>query len=205
MRRGIRTALGLVLVAAGMSPLFALPPAVFALSTVVATTSMVVVAVASGEYRRLFAPKPQTIALGLASAAGLYLLFAVGNQAILALHPFGIGTEAERSIYGLIASSGNSRLVQVLVLAFDSVGFESYFRGTLQKRLTQRLGVGAALAVAAVDASIHLASFNLLWVATTFVADLVWGLTYYRTRDLSSSMLSHFVWDVAIFIVAPIV
>ena len=204
MKGSTRSAVGFVLVLAGMSTLFAFPRETFAFSTIVATSCMVVVAVASGDYRGLFAPRPLTIALGLVSAAALYALFALGNQAIVVFHPFGIGTQAEASIYGLIASPGNTTLTQVVVLAFDSVGFESYFRGTLQNRLAPRLGAGAPFVVAAIDASIHLASFNLLWVATTFVVDAVWGLTYHRTRDLSSSMLSHFVWDVAIFIIAPI-
>ncbi len=202
--KGKRAALGLAVVAAAMMPLFVFPKGDFALSTFIATGCMVAVAVASGGYRRLFAPRAWTLALGLASAAGLYALFYAGNLAIGAFHPLGVGAQAETSIYALIASSGNPLPLQVLVLAFDSVGFESYFRGTLQSMAAPRLGRAAPFAVAAVDALIHVASFNILWVVATFLADSVWGLTYYRTGDLSSSMLSHFVWDVAIFMIAPI-
>ena len=204
MRGSHRTVLGLVVVIAGMAPLFALPKAEFVLSTFVATSCMAVVAVASGGYRKRFAPRPRTIAAGLVSAAGLYLLFLVGNQAIAAYRPFGIGPQAEGSIYSLIASPSNPVALQVLVLAFDAVGFESYFRGTLQAWTGPRLGSASPLAVAAVDALIHVASLNPLWVATTFVADSVWGLTYHRTGDLASSMTSHFLWDLAIFIIRPV-
>ena len=204
MSKRQRAALGLAVVAAGMAPLFVLPKGDFALSTFIATGCMAAVAVASGGYRRLFAPRAWTLALGLVAAAGLYALFYAGNMAIAAFHPLGVGTQAETSIYALIASSGNPLPLQVLVLACDSLGFESYFRGTLQALATPRLGGAAPFAVAAVDALIHAASFNLLWVVATFMADSVWGLTYYRTGDLSSSVLSHLVWDVAIFMVAPI-
>ena len=204
MKRDLRAGLGLALVAAAMMPLFVLPKEDFAFSTIFATSCMTGAALASGNYRRLFAPKPWTIGLGLVGAAALYLLFFLGNRAIIALHPFGITASAEGSIYSLIASPGNPLPLQVLVLAFDALGFESYFRGTLQARWGTRLGVGAPFAVAAVDSLIHVASFNLLWVVATFVVDSVWGLTFYRSRDLTSSMASHFVWDIAIFIVLPI-
>lgn len=204
MRDSRRRVLGLVVVVGGMAPLFVLPKEWFVISTFIATSCMAAVAVASGGLRGRFAPKPWTIAAGLASAAGLYLLFVVGNQTLVAYHPFGIGPQAENVIYSLIASPSNPLPVQVLVLAFDAVGFESYFRGTLQAWMQPRLGVAAPFAVAAVDALVHVASFNPLWVATTFIADSAWGLTYYRTRDLASSMTSHFVWDLAIFIIRPI-
>ena len=204
MREGLRAELGAALVVAGMAPLFVFPKDYFVLATIIATSCMMVVAVASGGYRSLFSPSPRTLAVGALSAAGLYLLFFAGNQAIVAFQPLGVGTQAEGSIYSLIASPNNPLPLQVVVLAFDSVGFESYFRGTLQKRVAPRLGGTAPFAVAAVDALVHVASFNLLWVVATFVVDSVWGLTYLRTNDLTSSTFSHFVWDVAIFIVAPI-
>jgi membrane protease YdiL (CAAX protease family) len=70
--------------------------------------------------------------------------------------------------------------------------------------MRERLGVGSPFAVAAADACIHLLTLNPLWVVTTFIVDSIWGLTYHFTRDLSSSMTSHFVWDAAIFILFPI-
>ena len=54
------------------------------------------------------------------------------------------------------------------------------------------------------DSFLHLATLNPLWVATTFVADLAWGLNYYYRRDLYSNIGSHFLWDLAIFVVRPI-
>lgn len=204
MRRDIQTGIGLAVVVAGMSPLFVLPRNEFALSTIVATSCMTAVALTSGGYRKLFAPKSRTIAVGLVSAGLLYLLFFLGNWAIVTLRPLGIEASAENSIYGLIASPGNTLSLQVVVLAFDSLGFESYFRGTLQTRVGPRLGIGAPFVVAAADALVHVASLNPLWVITTFIADSVWGLTYYRTRDLTASMTSHFLWDLAIFVILPI-
>lgn len=187
-----------------MSPLFVLPGDEFALSTVIATSVMAAVAVASGGYRRLFSPTPKTVALGLVSAALLYGLFFLGNEAIVAFHPFGLGGSSESSIYGLIASPGNPLPLQIVILAFDALGFESYFRGTLQSRLAPRLGRASPFAAAAFDALVHVASLNPLWVVATFIVDSVWGVTLSRTGDLTASMTSHFVWDIAIFVILPI-
>ena len=61
-----------------------------------------------------------------------------------------------------------------------------------------------AATVALIDALLHVITLNPLWVVTTFIADTVWGLTYYYSKDLTSSGTSHFVWDIIIFIVLPI-
>lgn len=204
MKESLRAGVGLAVVVAGMVPLFTFPKADFALATFIATTVMLAVALASGGYRRKFSPSVRTLAAGLLSAALLYLVFLAGNKLIVSYHPLGVGTQDESSIYGLIASPGNPLPLQVAVLIFDALGFESYFRGTLQDRVRPRLGRAAPFAVAAVDALVHVASFNPLWVGATFVVDSAWGLTYHRTRDLSSSMASHFLWDLAIFVIWPV-
>lgn len=204
MRKGYQTWLGLALVIAGMAPLFTFPRDEFAAATFIAASCMVAAALAQGGYLKRYAPGSKSVAIGLASALALYIVFLAGNSAIAAVRPFGIGPQSESAIYGLIASKGTPLALQVAVLAADSIGFESYFRGTLQARLTPRFGVRAPFAVAALDALIHVASLNPLWVVATFIVDSGWGLTYYRTRDLTSSLVSHFVWDVAIFVVLPI-
>ncbi len=95
-----------------------------------------------------------------------------------------------------------------MILGLDAVGFESYFRGTLQRYLSGGVGTrrgAAAVPIAALtDAAIHIISLNPLWVIRTFIADSSWGITYLYTKDLTSSTLSHFIWDLVIFVIAPI-
>jgi len=194
---------GFIAVTAAMVVLFVIPSRFFVEGTFGATTVMMVAASLIGEIhwpRAAF----RCLTIGLASAAILYLVFYAGNIAISKISFAGVSASSQASIYSLISSPANPLPLQVGVLAFDAVGYESFFRGTLQTRLRRRLGVGAAPVVALVDALIHLATFNLLWVATTFIADLVWGLTYHYGRDLSASLTSHFVWDLAIFVIHPI-
>ncbi len=184
--------------------LFALPRTYFAAATFVATGTMLEAAIALGGFR---VPKKfgyAAVAVGLGSAVLLYLVFYAGGAAVNVLRPFGITSASEGSIYGLIASPSNPLPLQVAILLFDSAGYESFFRGVLQARLQNRVGLAAAPAVALLDAGLHVITLNPLWVGATFVTDLAWGLTYYYGRGVPASFTSHFVWDVAIFIVRPI-
>ena len=189
-----------------MAAMYLVPGEFFVPAVFVSTTCMILVTYHLTRYSKLFKPKWRSIGFGLVTATLLYGIFLLGNYGIKAMHPFGISASSETSIYSVITS--HALPLQVAILLFDAVGFESYFRGVLQNyflnKSKRKLAVGAVFASALVDALIHLVSLNPLWVITTFIADSVWGLTYYYTRDLSSSMTSHFVWDIMIFVILPI-
>jgi membrane protease YdiL (CAAX protease family) len=194
---------GFVVVAAAMLALFLVPRELFVAATFGATTAMLVAAYLAGG-PRLPRPALRPVLIGLASAAVLYFIFYGGNLAVANLGFLGIGGSSVASIYSLIASPSNPIVLRICVLVFDAAGYEWFFRGTLQAKLQPKVGIGAAPITALIDAGLHLATFNPLWVATTFVADLSWGLTYYYGRDISASFASHLVWDLAIFIISPI-
>lgn len=196
--------MGLVAVLASMVAMLTAPQSYFIPLVFLSTGCMIAASVAMGGYRGLFRPGRRSIALGLASAAFLYAVFYAGAAGIRTLHPLGISPSTETSIYSLIASPSNPLYLQVAVLLFDAFGYESFFRGVLQKMSGPRFGLAAPFAVAAGDALVHVLSLNLLWVVTTFIVDSVWGVVYYYTGDLTSSVTSHLVWDVAIFILFPI-
>jgi membrane protease YdiL (CAAX protease family) len=197
-------AVGLVVVIASMVLLFTVPQAYFIDATFVSMTCMMAVTFVVTRYRGLFRPTAKTIGFGAVTALALYLVFYLGNLGVTALHPFGMSASAENSIYSLIASPSNPLILQVGVLAFDAGGYESFFRGVIQTRLQPRAGVGSVFMVALFDALLHIITLNPLWVVTTFIADSAWGLTYYHSKDLTSSVTSHFIWDLVIFILLPI-
>ncbi len=203
MKERARVAAGIVLVLASMVILFRVPPRYFVAATFVSTSCMLIAAYEAG-VRVQRGKVLMAVAIGAASAFILYLIFLAGNAGIAAFHPFGLSQSSSASIYSRIASKSNPLYLQAAVLVFDSAGYEAFFRGSLQARLSGRLGPGAAPLVAAADAAIHLISMNPLWVATTFVADLAWGLTYHYSRDLKASFASHLIWDLAVFVFLPI-
>ena len=190
-------------VVATMLIMFTVPSDEFVDAAFFSTTVMILAAWRLGAFRG-FHPTAKSIGLGIVSALVLYGIFYAGNAGVQALHPFGITSSNEGSIYSLIASPSNPGYLQVGLLAFDAVGYESFFRGFIQKRASARSPFGAPFAVAALDALIHVPTLNPLWVVTTFIADSVWGLNLLYGKDLGSNVLSHFLWDVLIFLVIPI-
>jgi uncharacterized protein len=203
---GKKQALGLLIVIAGMLLLFVptgSPYFVYGVFT--STACMIFVALWLADLRSLFRPSALTVGLGILSALLLYAVFFGGNILIQNLKPLGIQQTSESAIYALISS--HEIVIQILILILDAIGFEAYFRGNLQNFLAERLSKDSVAIVflpALIDAAIHTISLNPLWVITTFIADSVWGLTYFYTKDLSSSIISHFAWDVAIFVIFPI-
>jgi len=189
---------------ASMVLLFSVPQSYFVPATFLATSCMIIAAVTTGGLRLPNRPSYSAVAIGAASAAALYAVFVVGGWVVSTYHPFGITSASESSIYSLISSPSNPLSLQVAVLIFDSAGYESFFRGTLQSKLAPRMGVSAAPAVALLDAGIHLLTLNLLWVGATFVTDTVWGITWHYGKGTQSSFTSHLIWDLAIFIVSPV-
>jgi len=187
-----------------MALMFTVPKTDFIAAAFVSTGTMALAAYYVTRYRGLFHPSVKTIAIGLLSAGVLYAIFYAGNQGISQIHPLGISQSSESPIYALIASSANPLYLQVGILAFDAVGYETFFRGVLQGRLQPKTGLGSVFLVALVDAGIHVITLNPLWVVTTFIADAVWGLTYFYSKDLTSNVTSHFVWDLFIFVLLPI-
>jgi membrane protease YdiL (CAAX protease family) len=194
---------GLAVVVGSMLVLFSVPRNYFVAATFVSTGCMIGASLLVGLPRSR--PKLLVVALaaGLLSASLLYLVFVGGALALKTLIP-GYSAGSETSIYSLVASPSNPLSLQVGVLLFDATGYESFFRGVLQKQLQPKMGVAAALTIALFDAVIHIATFNPLWVATTFIADLVWGLTYHFGRGFQASFTSHLVWDLAIFVIRPV-
>ena len=78
-----------------------------------------------------------------------------------------------------------------------------FWRGYVQRRLTARLGFwGVALSAMAYGV-VHLASGNLMLIAAAFACGAFWGLLFLRFRSIHVNIVSHALWDVAVFILWP--
>ncbi|MBI3859851.1 MAG: CPBP family intramembrane metalloprotease [Thaumarchaeota archaeon] len=201
---------GLVAVSVSILVLLLVPQEFFLAATFGSTLTMLGASRLAGGLRTRARVRVRHLIIGLVSAGALYAIFFAGAFAIREFRPFGIDQAAESGIYSLIASPSNPLTLQLAALFVDAAGFESYFRGVVQKKLEPRLGVLAIPAAALLDASLHLAAFYRyggaasLWAATTFVADAGWGLTFYFSKSTFASFTSHLTWDVVIFILEPI-
>lgn len=144
---------------------------------------------------------PKDVALGVASAAGLYVVFQVGDRIARVILPKG-GSEIE-AIYSLRRLRSKKELATRLI-AIIGPAEELFWRGVVQHRLMKIFGkpLGLVLGTAAYGgAHIVTGNFTLLGAAT--VAGGYWGALSAAGFSTGSLIVSHAAWDVTIFLIAP--
>jgi len=144
----------------------------------------------------------KSVVVGLLSAAALYGIFYVGNYVSSALFDF--ARPQVMNIYG-IKDSADPVVIGILLLFLIGPAEEIFWRGLIQRQSSELLGnwVGPAF-TALYYTAIHLFSMNIMLVAAAAVCSVFWGLLYKYYRNLPALIISHAVWDVAVFVVFPI-
>lgn len=108
-------------------------------------------------------------------------------------------------IYGM--KEGESLwLLSLLMLVLIGPAEEIFWRGYVQRTLSARWSPDAGFAVTTlVYALVHAASCNFMLVMAALVAGVVWGGLYRLfPQRLGAIIVSHAVWDVAVFVWFPI-
>jgi len=143
----------------------------------------------------------RAVALGLGSAAGLYLIFWLGRSVSMLLFDFAGGQIG--AIYQ--KGAGTPPEVVALLLFFVTGPCEEiYWRGYLQRSLMARFGRGAGWILAtAIYAGVHVSSMNFMLVGAAAVAGAFWGAMYARLGSLPPVIVSHSVWSAVIFALLP--
>lgn len=156
------------------------------------------------------------IALGVGIAVLLWGVFWVGDKLSSLL--FGFARPQVDSVYAL---GEGSRLWLVGLQLFFITGpaEELFWRGFVQRKLVEVfdkkysgtfLGHSAGAAVAALVTLaaytlIHISSLNFMLIMAALVAGAAWGLLYwYKPEWLPALVLSHALWDAAVFAIFPI-
>jgi membrane protease YdiL (CAAX protease family) len=138
---------------------------------------------------------------GGVSAAGLYLVFQLGDRLARRILPG--GEEDIAAIYRL-RTMASRPLIAVLLVTVIGPSEELFWRGLVQQAFMQRLGrsPGTAAAMATYGA-VHLVSGNLTLTGAATVAGGYWGAQYALRPRLAPLLVSHILWDVWIFLIAP--
>lgn len=143
------------------------------------------------------------LVLGIAIAFALWGVFWIGDKLSQLMFTFARGQVD--SVYGM--KDGTSPvLITVLLLFLIGPAEEYFWRGYVQKSVSDLLGPDAALFITAiVYASVHIWSFNFMLIMAALVAGGVWGLIYrLRPSLLPALIVSHAVWDALVFVILPI-
>ena len=144
--------------------------------------------------------KPRHILIGILSAAILYGIFYVGN--ILSTLIIPLKDEQLAGVYTNRAGT-NPLVIFAALLLVIGPGEELFWRGFIQKRLTERYGGKAVVIAAVLYAAAHIVTLNFMLIMASLVCGLFWGALYHKEKSLYPVILSHAVWDVTVFILLP--
>ncbi|MBQ4063825.1 MAG: CPBP family intramembrane metalloprotease [Bacteroidaceae bacterium] len=141
--------------------------------------------------------------LGVAIAVGLWLVFWVGDKMSQLLFDF--ARPQVDSIYGMKAGE-SPWLLTLLMLFIIGPAEEIFWRGYVQRSLSERINPNMGFVVTtAVYALVHAGSCNFMLTMAALVAGAAWGLLYRLfPRHFGAIILSHALWDVAVFVWFPI-
>lgn len=143
------------------------------------------------------------VPLGVAIGAVLWGIFWVGDKVAVWMFPFADGEIG--SIYAM--RDGMDYLaIGALLLLVVGPAEEIFWRGFVQERLSVKWSptMGFVLTTA-IYALAHIWSFNFMLIVAAAVAGGVWGLLYRLfPKRIWALVISHAVWDVAVFLIFPI-
>ncbi|MBQ7877240.1 MAG: CPBP family intramembrane metalloprotease [Bacteroidales bacterium] len=143
------------------------------------------------------------VVLGVALAAALWGVFWLGEFFSTLLFDFARGQVD--SIYGM-KEGENPLVLTLLMLLIIGPAEEIFWRGFIQNRFSARWNPNTGFIVTTLVYSlVHLSKFNFMLIMAAMVAGLVWGLAYrFFPERLGAIIISHALWDCAVFIWFPI-
>ncbi len=158
-------------------------------------------ALLTGPAARKVRIRPVDVALGLGSAVGLYVIFAVGDRFARRMVPG--GDEDIREIYALRTVRPRSEIA-VRLASIIGPAEELFWRGLVTDALMARLGrwPGAALGALAY-AGVHVPSGNFTLFGAAGIAGAYWSALHAAGMPLGALVVSHVAWDIWIFLVQP--
>ena len=143
------------------------------------------------------------ILLGIAIAVALWSVFWIGDK--LSQLMFNFARPQVDIIYGM--KDGESPLLLTFLMLFlIGPAEEIFWRGYIQKSFSQYWNPNVGMIVTTVIYSlVHAGSCNFMLTMAALVAGLAWGIMYrFFPEKFGAIIISHALWDVAVFIWFPI-
>lgn len=142
------------------------------------------------------------LVVGAGSFAGLYAAFWIGDKVIRLIRPVS-GNEIS-AIYEL---RSQAPLVVIALLLVFVIGpaEELYWRGLVNWAIARRFGDAAAVIFGtAFYAGVHLVTGNAAIILAALVAGFTWSVMYATRRRLFPVIVSHILFDLFLFVLAPV-
>jgi len=141
------------------------------------------------------------VTIGLLSAVALYFIFYFGN--FLSRWIFSFADKGIENVYAFKGDASVKRIFFLMVLIIGP-GEELFWRGFLQRALSNRFGnLWGFLFAALLYSSVHVASGNIMLILAALLCGLFWGWLFIRFKSMVVNIISHTLWDIAVFIFFP--
>lgn len=143
--------------------------------------------------------------IGIGIALVLWGVFWVGDKVSQWIFPSFARPQVD-AIYAM-KEGMNPVVISLLLLFIIGPAEELFWRAYIQRTLCQVLSKPIVGAVAAIMiyALVHVFSLNLMLILAALVCGVIWGGLYYlMPQRLGALIISHALWDAAVFIWFPI-
>ena len=155
------------------------------------------------EWKRHISFNLTDIALGIGSACALWVIFYIGNEVSQILFDF--ARPQVKDVYAM--KDGQNPIILTLALLFwIGPAEEIFWRGYVQQTLREK-NIGemkAFIITTIIYAAVHIWAFNFMLFMAALVCGAFWGFIYMKNRNLLTVLISHAIWDAAVFILFPI-
>ena len=138
---------------------------------------------------------------GIISGILLFIVFWFGDAMIQLFNlPF------EKEITSLYKAFAPVSLWHYIVLLFIIVpGEEIFWRGYIQKRLGIKMSATLSIVIATMlYASIQIYSGYFIHIIAALFGGIFWGILYEWKKSIRLNIISHFIFDLCIFILIPL-
>ena len=171
--------------------------------SVSATILITIATFARPSWPRDFKWSMTDILLGIAIAAALWGVFWMGDK--ISQFIFDFARPQVDSIYAMKDGS-SSTLIAIALLLLIGPAEEIFWRGYVQRTLSQKWGANKGFIVAtAIYTLVHIGSLNFMLIMAAMVCGIAWGLLYRLMPERFTAItLSHALWDAAVFVIFPI-
>lgn len=169
----------------------------------IAAVTLTTMAACFGNWYRNFRITATDVVIGVVTAAALWGVFWVGDK--LSQLMFNFARPEVNAIYSF-KESISPWLLSALLLFIIGPAEEIFWRGFVQNKMSEKWGATMGFVIAtAVYALVHVGSCNFMLVMAALVAGGFWGLIYrFYPNRLGALVISHAVWDAAVFVWFPI-
>ena len=146
---------------------------------------------------------PSNIILGVLIAVALWGVFWIGDK--LSQLMFDFARPQVDTIYNM-KDGFSPWLLTALMLLLIGPAEEIFWRGYVQKNLSAHWNANIGFVVTTlIYALVHAGSFNFMLIMAALVAGAAWGWLYRMFPErFMAIIISHALWDVAVFIWFPI-